>query len=184
MKARELTFSSWDGTELFYRAWLTDQPSRKALLLIHRGHEHSGRWQETVDALDMKDVAVFAWDARGHGRSPGDRGFAADMGVVVRDMDAFVHHVSARHGIPVEHDAFSVALHGQLLEIGWKALQVLFVRQDCHGLCAEEIGVPDVQKAHDDRQVPIQRRSEEVLIHLVAAVQHGAEILGADGEHG
>ena len=42
----------------------------KALLLFHRGHEHSGRWQETVDSLNLDDVAIFAWDARGHGRSP------------------------------------------------------------------------------------------------------------------
>ena len=25
----------------------------KALILFHRGHEHSGRWQETVDSLDL-----------------------------------------------------------------------------------------------------------------------------------
>ena len=51
-----------DGTELFYRAWLPDAPATKALLLFHRGHEHSGRWQETAEALALGDVAVFAWD--------------------------------------------------------------------------------------------------------------------------
>ncbi len=30
-----------------------DKPTDKALLLFHRGHEHSGRWQETVDSLDL-----------------------------------------------------------------------------------------------------------------------------------
>ena len=61
--------TSWDGAELFYRAWLpNDKKVEKALLLFHRGHEHSGRWQGTVDSLSLEDVAVFAWDARGHGR--------------------------------------------------------------------------------------------------------------------
>ena len=81
MRAAEQTMSSWDGTELFYRAWLPEgKKTEKALLLFHRGHEHSGRWQETVDAFGMDDVAVFAWDARGHGRSPGERGAARESG--------------------------------------------------------------------------------------------------------
>ena len=53
--------SSWDGTELFYRAWWPEgKKAKKALLLFHRGHEHSGRWQETVDSLGLDDVAVEA----------------------------------------------------------------------------------------------------------------------------
>ncbi len=91
-----------DGTELFYRAWLPDAPATKALLLFHRGHEHSGRWQETVEALALGDVAVFAWDARGHGRSPGERGWAPDLARVVKDVDEFVRHISDRHGIALE----------------------------------------------------------------------------------
>ena len=65
-----------DGTELFYRAWLPDTPATKALLLFHRGHEHSGRWQETVEALALCDVAVLRVGRAGHGRSPGERGSA------------------------------------------------------------------------------------------------------------
>jgi alpha-beta hydrolase superfamily lysophospholipase/SAM-dependent methyltransferase len=119
MKPQERTFRTWDGTELFYRAWLPDPPPRKALLLIHRGHEHSGRWQQTVDALDLKDLAVFAWDARGHGRSPGDRGSAADMGMVVRDMDAFARHVSTTHGIALENTIVLAQSVGAVTAAAW-----------------------------------------------------------------
>ena len=91
-----------DDTELFYRAWLPEAPAKKALLLFHRGHEHSARWQETVEALALDDVAVFAWDARGHGRSPGERGSAESLAVVVKDVDAFVRHVSQRHDVALE----------------------------------------------------------------------------------
>ena len=78
-KPTEHTLKSWDGTELFYRAWIPAKPTDKALLLFHRGHEHSGRWQETVESLALEDIAVFAWDARGHGRSPGERGAANNL---------------------------------------------------------------------------------------------------------
>ena len=102
MKATERTFKSWDGTELFYRAWIPKQSTDKALLLFHRGHEHSGRCQETVDLLNLNDVAIFAWDARGHGRSPGERGTANDLLDVIKDVDAFARYISKEHVIPIE----------------------------------------------------------------------------------
>jgi alpha-beta hydrolase superfamily lysophospholipase/SAM-dependent methyltransferase len=99
----ESTFRTWDGAELFYRAWIPTDATNKALLLFHRGHEHSRRWQETVDSLGFGDVAIFAWDARGHGRSPGERGTASSLYDVIKDVDAFVRHVSETHGIPIEN---------------------------------------------------------------------------------
>src|SRR6266545_3599712 len=103
MEATERTFTSWDGAELFYRSWIPNRAMEKALLLFHRGHEHSGRWQETVDSLDLDDVAIFAWDARGHGRSAGDRGAAKSLHDVIKDVDAFARHVSERFGMPIEN---------------------------------------------------------------------------------
>jgi alpha-beta hydrolase superfamily lysophospholipase/SAM-dependent methyltransferase len=100
MEVTEQTFVSWDGAELFYRKWVPDKPTDKALLLFHRGHEHSGRWRETVDSLGLKDVAIFAWDARGHGRS---RGAANRLLDVIRDVDSFARHISRQHGIPWEN---------------------------------------------------------------------------------
>jgi alpha-beta hydrolase superfamily lysophospholipase len=98
----EHTLKLRDGTELFYRAWLPQRPAPRALILFHRGHEHSGRWQETVEALRLEDVAVFAWDQRGHGRSPGERGSAPDLATVIRDADEWVRHVLAEHGIAIQ----------------------------------------------------------------------------------
>src|SRR5213079_1413302 len=103
MEATERTFTSWDGAELFYRSWIPNKATDKALLLFHRGHEHSGRWQETVDSLDLNDIAIFAWDARGHGRSSGDRGAAKSLHDVIKDVDAFARHVSEKFGIPIEN---------------------------------------------------------------------------------
>src|SRR5437762_3063990 len=103
MEATERTLTSWDGAELFYRAWIPNKATDKALLLFHRGHEHSGRWQETVDSLDLDNVAIFAWDARGHRRSSGDRGAAKSLHDVIKDVDAFARHVSEKFGIPIEN---------------------------------------------------------------------------------
>src|SRR5688572_4340445 len=103
MKATEHTMATWDGVELFYRAWLPPSTANRALLLFHRGHEHSGRWQEVIDLLKLEDTAIFAWDARGHGRSPGERGSAENLAVVIKDVDTFVRHISDQHNIPLEN---------------------------------------------------------------------------------
>src|SRR5947199_10770718 len=103
MQTAEKSFATWDGAELFYRAWIPNKRTDKALLLFHRGHEHSGRWQETVESLNLDDVAIFAWDARGHGRSPGERGAANNLADVVRDVDVFARHICQQYAIPLEN---------------------------------------------------------------------------------
>ncbi len=103
MTQNETTFQSWDGAQLFYRAWIPEQPTEKALLLFHRGHEHSGRWAEFVEMLGLNDVAIFAWDARGHGVSAGERGAADNFGTLVKDVDTFVRHVRDHHGFAFEN---------------------------------------------------------------------------------
>lgn len=119
MKSTEHCYVSWDNTELFYRAWLPARPAKRALLLFHRGHEHSGRWQETVDTLALPDTAVFAWDARGHGNSPGERGAAENLTALIKDADAFVRHLAANHGIAVEDMVVMAHSVGAVIAAAW-----------------------------------------------------------------
>ena len=100
-EATEHAFASWDGTELFYRAWLPDRRVSRAVFLFHRGHEHSGRFCDVVRDLALEDTAFFAWDARGHGRSPGERGAAPSFATIVKDLDFFVRSLAQEHGIPL-----------------------------------------------------------------------------------
>jgi alpha-beta hydrolase superfamily lysophospholipase len=69
----EHRFPSWDGLAMFYRAWRPAEKAKRAVVIFHRGHEHSGRWAHLVDALAPEGFAVFAWDARGNGRTDGPR---------------------------------------------------------------------------------------------------------------
>jgi alpha-beta hydrolase superfamily lysophospholipase/SAM-dependent methyltransferase len=113
------TLTLRDGTKLFYRAWLPDVPTTKALLLFHRGHEHSGRWDETVAALGLQDVAVFAWDQRGHGNSPGPRGSAPDLATVIRDADEWARHLEAAHGIALSDTVVLAHSVGAVIAAAW-----------------------------------------------------------------
>jgi alpha-beta hydrolase superfamily lysophospholipase/SAM-dependent methyltransferase len=159
MKMTEQTFASWDGTNLFYRAWFPAKPTDKALLLFHRGHEHSARWQETVAALGLEDVAVFAWDARGHGHSPGERGSAENLGVVIRDVEAFARHVSAQYQILLENMVVMAHSVGAVTVAAW----IHDYAPPIRGLI---LGVPAFRvKLYVPFAVPLLRLRQKLLGH-------------------
>jgi alpha-beta hydrolase superfamily lysophospholipase len=107
--AQERTFSTHDGVSLFYRYWpATAAKRRGAVVLFHRGHEHGGRMAHLVDELDLPEFDFFAWDARGHGRSPGQRGHSPSFATSVRDVQTFVEHIGATHGLE-PHDLYVIA---------------------------------------------------------------------------
>jgi alpha-beta hydrolase superfamily lysophospholipase len=93
----ERTFAAPDGVELFFRHWPAIDPPKGAILLVHRGHEHGGRMAHLVDELDLPEIAFYACDARGHGRSA--REPAHDVATLARDLDAFVRHVQDADGV-------------------------------------------------------------------------------------
>lgn len=117
--AMESTFDAGDGTQLFYRHWPATDTRRGAIVLLHRGHEHSGRIAHLADELQMADFDVYAWDARGNGRSPGERGDAPGFMTLVRDLDAFVAHIVASHAVGVEDIAIVAQSVGAVVAATW-----------------------------------------------------------------
>jgi len=119
--AREGEFTTHDGTTLFYRHWPAhgEPPARRAIVLFHRGHEHSGRLQHIVDELQLDDYAMFGWDARGHGRSPGARGDSPSFGASVKDVDAFIRHIEREHAIAPTEIAIIAQSMGAVLVATW-----------------------------------------------------------------
>ena len=115
----EHSFTSGDGTSLFYRAWRPSAPAGKVLVLFHRGHEHSGRWENVVEGLAPDGFTVFAWDARGNGRSGGPRDDAEHFGCYAHDAELFVRHLSATEGVPMEQIAVVGHSVGAAVATAW-----------------------------------------------------------------
>ena len=116
----ESTFATHDGVNLFYRHWPAVAARRRgAVVLFHRGHEHSGRIAHLVDELNLPEFDFFAWDARGHGRSPGVRGFSPSFGTSVRDVQTFIDHIAEVHGIAVEDIHVVAQSVGAVLAATW-----------------------------------------------------------------
>ncbi len=114
-------FPSSDGTELFYRYWppQTGKPGG-AIVLFHRGHEHSGRLQHLADELDLPNFAIFAWDARGHGLSFNEQDRSEPtLGTFTKDVDCFIRHISSEYGIAMEQIAVAGQSVGAVLLAAW-----------------------------------------------------------------
>ncbi|MFZ6658089.1 bifunctional alpha/beta hydrolase/class I SAM-dependent methyltransferase [Undibacterium sp. TJN19] len=119
----ESGFDSHDRTRLFYRAW---QPLvnpvdgvKKALIFLHRGHEHSGRISPLLEQFGFISDWAFAWDARGHGNSPGERGDAPDFQTLVHDFESFIRHIQTQYAIAPENMLIVANSVGAVIAATW-----------------------------------------------------------------
>ena len=120
MNTQEKNFTTTDGSELFYRYRpAQDGSTDKAIVLFHRGHEHSGRLMYLADELGLDDFAFFAWDARGHGNSPGARGDSPSITTSVADIQDFMTHIAHNYGIAPENTAVIAQSLGAVLVATW-----------------------------------------------------------------
>jgi alpha-beta hydrolase superfamily lysophospholipase len=118
--SRRACFASHDGVSLFYRHWPVTQGSfRRAVVLLHRPQEHSGRIEYLVEELGLEDFSFFAWDARGHGCSPGERGDSPGLASALADLDKFLQHVVQHHGIPAKNIAVIAQGGSAVLAAKW-----------------------------------------------------------------
>jgi lysophospholipase len=83
------TLTAADGIALHTITWSAEDP-RGRILLVHGLGEHAARYDSLAKALASRGYSAFAHDQRGHGRSPGRRGYIASFDVFVDDLAAAV----------------------------------------------------------------------------------------------
>lgn len=83
-----------DGQELFFQMYRPSKP-KGSLIIIHGLGEHSGRHQKFSKHMIKHGWAVYLFDQRGHGKTPGIRGHAENFQVLVKDLSAVVKEVKA-----------------------------------------------------------------------------------------
>lgn len=116
------------------------------LALMHGYGEHCRRYDELASYLVHKGHAVCLLDARGHGRSQGQRGFVRHFDEYVDDFVSFVERVRAQHrGRPLyllgHSNGALIALRAVLR--GLDGVQGLVLTGPLLGLRAERKPVPD-----------------------------------------
>jgi alpha-beta hydrolase superfamily lysophospholipase len=85
------TFPGWGGLPLYYQSWLpTARPPRALLVNLHGLGDHSGLYPNLVGHLAGCGYAVYAFDMRGNGRSPGQRAYVGSWREYREDLRAFL----------------------------------------------------------------------------------------------
>ncbi|MBF4489765.1 alpha/beta fold hydrolase [Psychrobacter sp. N25K4-3-2] len=126
----ESCYNAYDGTAIYYRYWLTmplegikkagqRHTQQRQVILLHRGHEHSGRLAELGEQFAKAGYQVFAWDARGNGRSGGIKDHAESITELERDLDGFVQLVIGQTGIAIEDTLIVASSIGAVLAAAW-----------------------------------------------------------------
>ncbi len=130
------SYNAYDGTAMFYRYWLSKpleeikanannntntstNNKEKIVIMLHRGHEHSARLEEMAIAYVQAGYQVFAWDARGNGRSGGERDDAESFSQLVRDLDHFVNLVTELINIHTEQMLIIASSLGAVIASSW-----------------------------------------------------------------
>lgn len=102
MEQKQGRMAGQRGTELFWQAWLPQEP-RAAVVLIHGFGEHSGRYGNVVNTLVPEGMGVWALDHRGHGRSQGLQGHVDSFLDYVEDVHTFFRGIVERQGGVLPH---------------------------------------------------------------------------------
>ncbi|WP_205993895.1 MULTISPECIES: alpha/beta fold hydrolase [Pseudomonas] len=92
------SFTTHDGTEIFYKDWGTGQP-----LVFHHGWPlSSDDWDAQMLFFVSKGYRVIAHDRRGHGRST-QTSAGNDMDTYAADVAALVAHLKLKNAIHIGH---------------------------------------------------------------------------------
>jgi alpha-beta hydrolase superfamily lysophospholipase len=96
----DATFQARDGTVLHGYQWSSrhaEQQGGAIVVLMHGYGEHCERYRELASLLVTQGHPVAGFDARGHGRSPGQRGHIDDYDRYVADLQQFMLEIRPRH---------------------------------------------------------------------------------------
>ncbi len=98
---------------LYAETFLPSGTPKGAILVTHGYAEHCGRYREVANVLVGAGWAVMTYDVRGHGQSPGERGFIERFEVYLDDLAQMI--TAARALAPTAPFVLLAHSHGSLI---------------------------------------------------------------------
>jgi alpha-beta hydrolase superfamily lysophospholipase len=96
MESETIQLLSKDGTPLHGIIWTCPNP-KAIICIVHGLGEHSGRYSHVAEHFTSNDVAVFAYDQRGHGLSGGKRGHTPSYDILLDDVEELLKEARVTH---------------------------------------------------------------------------------------
>jgi alpha-beta hydrolase superfamily lysophospholipase len=100
LEHRNGRFAGAGGLQLYYQAWLPPAglPKKAVLINLHGLGDHSGLYPTLANHFPVRGIALYAYDMRGNGRSPGQRAYLRGWHEYRGDLHAFVDRVRKWEG--------------------------------------------------------------------------------------
>lgn len=89
MKNQE--FKLKDGLTIQTYHWAVANP-KKSLVIVHGFAEHALRYNDFAEILNQRDIEVFSYDQRGHGRSEGLSAYIPEFKLLYEDLHEIIEH--------------------------------------------------------------------------------------------
>jgi alpha-beta hydrolase superfamily lysophospholipase len=90
-------FTGFNELPLFYQRWFPDTlPVQGIVIVVHGLGGHSDLFKHGVRCLLPQGYGVYALDLRGHGRSPGQRGYINDWQEFREDLRSFLQFIHSQ----------------------------------------------------------------------------------------
>lgn len=95
LEYRNGSFAGAGGLPLYYQAWMPPdgQPKKAVLINLHGLGDHSGLYPTLASHFPARGIALYAYDMRGNGRSPGQRAYLRGWHEYRGDLHAFLASV-------------------------------------------------------------------------------------------
>ena len=99
---KESTFEGVGGLKIFTRSWQPEGKTRGVVVIVPGFNSHSGQYLWVGEQFAAKDLATYAIDLRGRGRSEGDRYYVEKMEDYTEDVATLVRTAKSENpGLPV-----------------------------------------------------------------------------------
>jgi alpha-beta hydrolase superfamily lysophospholipase len=98
----ESTFEGVGGLKIFTRSWQPQGKTRGAVVIVPGFNSHSGQYLWVGEQFAARDLAAYAIDLRGRGRSEGERYYVEKMEDYTDDVATLVRTAKSENpGVPV-----------------------------------------------------------------------------------
>ncbi len=96
MQHQEGHFSGVNETKLYYQSWYPPGRPQAVVALVHGFGEHSSRYAHVANELVRRNMAVYGFDLRGHGRSDGQKGHIDAFAEFRGDVAAYLKMIAQK----------------------------------------------------------------------------------------
>lgn len=94
---KESSFAGIGGLNIFTRSWQPKEQPRAVVVIVPGFNSHGGQYLWVAEQFAARNLAVYALDLRGRGRSDGERFYVEKVEDYVDDVASFVNIAKAEN---------------------------------------------------------------------------------------